>query len=206
MDYRAGQYLSLLVSAEGQRRSYSLASWPTRPELELVVDTSPMGIGSRYILGLKPGEEVSILFPMGRFTLEDTVAGKNVNKLFFIGTGSGIVPLRSLVHSLLEEKRVKNEIHLHWGMRYETDLFWLDEFADLEKKYPNFKPNIVLSKPEATWQGCRGHVNDCLVSHYQSWGEEAAFLCGNQGMITEVAELLEEKGLSHDRIYFEKFY
>lgn len=204
--YRAGQYLSLLINEEGERRSYSLASWPSRPQLELVVDTSPMGKGSRYVLGLKPGEEVEILYPLGRFTLEDTVMQVKANKLFFVGTGSGIVPLRSLIHSALEEKRFLGEVHLHWGMRYRADLFWQDEFEELAQRYPNFRYDIVLSKPDEDWTGCRGHVNDCLVGHYEAMADTAVFLCGNQGMITEVAKLLEEKDLSGDRIYFEKFY
>jgi Na+-transporting NADH:ubiquinone oxidoreductase subunit NqrF len=91
-------------------------------------------------------------------------------------------------------------------MRFRTDLFWLEEFDDLMKKYPNFKFDLVLSKPGADWTGCRGHVNDCLVVHHQAWTGGSAYLCGNQMMIAEVAELLENLGLEKSQIYFEQFY
>ena len=206
LEYQAGQYLSLKVNDEGERRSYSLASWPSQPDLELLVDTTPMGKGSRFVLDLKPGDEVSILFPLGRFTIEDTVGQISDRKLLFVGTGSGIVPLRSMIHSLLEDKKYLGEIHLHWGMRYQQDLFWVKEFEKLSEEYPNFKADITLSQADDRWHACQGHVNDCLVKHYQSLAGWSAFMCGNKVMIEEVSKLLEEKGMASSQIFHEKFY
>lgn len=206
MEYKAGQYLSLKINAEGERRSYSLASWPTQEKLELMVDTSPMGKGSQYILGLKPGDEVEILFPMGRFTIEDTLGEPTSNNLVFIATGSGIVPLRSMIHSLLEDKHYQGRVHLHWGMRHFSDLFWHEELKALEARFANFHFNLVLSKPDPNWTGCRGHVNDCLIEEYQTWRGWSAYLCGNQMMIQEVNKLLVSRGITPNQVYFEQFY
>lgn len=90
--FLAGQYISLKVDDRGQRRSYSIASFPSQAEIELLIDVSPMGIGSRYVLGLQPGDEVEALGPLGRFGIN----GKRGKKLF-VATGCGIVPLRSMI-------------------------------------------------------------------------------------------------------------
>ncbi len=206
VEYEAGQYLSLQVNPEGERRSYSLASWPSQPKLELVVDTTPMGKGSKFILGLKPGDEVPILFPLGRFTIEQTVGTVIDRRLIFIATGSGIVPLRSMIHSLLEDKQYRGPVDLHWGMRFQDDLFWVQEFENLATSFSNFKFDISLSKADDRWHACWGHVNDCLVKHYQTFSGGSAFICGNEVVIADVAKLLAKKGMPPSQIFHEQFF
>src|SRR3990167_11351528 len=95
-DFAAGQYVSLKVAEDGTRRSYSIASAPNTKVIELLVDVGPMGAGSRYILGLKLGDSVEVLGPLGRFTLPPSL-----KKVLFVATGSGIVPFRPMIRELL---------------------------------------------------------------------------------------------------------
>ncbi|MBI1871958.1 hypothetical protein HYS10_00910 [Candidatus Collierbacteria bacterium] len=111
-----------------------------------------------------------------------------------------------MIYDLLEKKSFKDEVHLDWGMRHEEDLFWIDEFKELEKNYPNFKFDIVLSKPTAEWYACSGHVGDCLIKHRPSWEGWEAYLCGSQQMIADVAVLLEKLKVKKEDIHFEKFF
>ena len=67
VDFTPGQYASLKVSEDGVRRSYSVASLPGERVIDLLVDVSPMGVGSKYILGLKVGDHVEILGFLGKF-------------------------------------------------------------------------------------------------------------------------------------------
>ena len=199
--FLAGQYVSLKVAADGTRRSYSIASAPNGKRLQLMVDVGPMGVGSKYILGLEVGDNVEVLGPLGRFILGE--ATKNV---LFVATGSGIVPFRPMIRELLEKRSFTDEIHLDWGMRYEEDLFWTDEFKKLETDHANFKFDVVLSKPTKEWSACSGHVNDCLVKHKASYLGWEAYLCGSQQMIGEVAALLSGLGVAKEDIHFEKFF
>ena len=160
-----------------------------------------MGVGSKYILALQVGEAVEVLGPLGHFLLKETV-----NNVLFVATGSGIVPFRPMIHELLEKRGFTDEIHLDWGMRYEEDLFWLDEFKKLEVDHPNFKFDVVLSRPPQEWYACSGHVNDCLVKHGASYLGWEAYLCGNQQMIAEVTDLLLKLGVRQEDIHFEKFF
>lgn len=200
-EYWAGQYVSVKVSDIGERRSYSLASFPNEEgDLKICVDTTPMGKGSLYLLSLKVGDEIETLMPMGRFVL----SGDEELEKVFIATGSGIVPLRSMMGQYLSGGG-KQKVKLHWGMRHEN-LFWIDEFETWKKTYPNFDFDITISKPLGLWKGCVGRVTDCLVNHYDSFEGREFYLCGNQAMITDVSEYLASKSVSLDKIHFEKFY
>lgn len=200
--YKAGQYLSVLVSTNGERRSYSIASYQGEENLELVIDTSPMGVGSKYFLGLKPNDQIQALGPLGTFCLSEKLGGKQL----FVATGSGIVPLRSMIHDLLENQKYTGVVRLVWGMRFENEIFWDQEFKELAQKYPNFQYDLVISKPQTTWQGRTGHVGDILTSEKVNWSEWSAYVCGNQHMISDVSKLLGDLGIPLQEIYFEKFY
>ena len=204
----AGQYVSLKVTPEGVRRSYSLASWPFddaqgKPTdyLELVVDVSPMGPGSQFILGLKVGGEVEALGPLGQFVASEERLPKG-KQLILVATGCGVVPLRSIVHDLVEEKGWRGEVVLHWGMRFLKYAFWKEEFEELARLHPNFKFDLVLSKPEEGWMGCTGHIQDCLVKHHPDLGGEVAYVCGNREMVEDVVAMMDKKGV---KVFHEKF-
>ena len=200
-EYIAGQYVSILVDrVSRQRRSYSLASYPDLDYLELAVDTAPMGVGSRFLLSLKAGDEVEILGPLGRFTVQDSTKNKT-----FLGTGCGVVPLRSQIHDLLKNREFKERVELQWGMRHERDVFWKPEFEQLEKEFPNFHFDLVLSKPGADWAGCKGHLQDCLIKHGLDLSGWEAYLCGNSEMINDMADRLVSNGVKSEEVYQEKF-
>ncbi len=196
--FSAGQYISLKVDEQGHRRSYSIASSPSQSQIELLIDVSPMGIGSRYVLGLKQADEVEILGPLGRFGIN----GK-LGKKLFVATGCGIVPLRSMTLNLLETNH-SSQKHLVWGLRHETDLFWQEEFIGLTKKHPDFSYDIILSRPDQGWRGKRGHVNDVLKQ--TDWSDWEVYLCGNQEMISQLTSWFSASGLSQSHIYVERFY
>ncbi len=215
IEFRAGQYVSLKVNDKGERRSYSIASTPDmKHAIELVVDVSPNGLGTNFLKKLPLGKRVEILGPLGRFVVLEDVSEKDQDQLkgerkfLFVGTGSGVVPLRSMILDLLRNRKETRPIRLHWGLRYEEDVFWLDNFQRLMEEFPNFVLDLVLSKPNNGWQLCWGHIQDCLkrdVFSHEDMGEWEAYVCGNQKMVEDIRELLEKKGVDKERIYFERF-
>ncbi len=215
IEFRAGQYVSLKVNDKGERRSYSIASTPDmKHAIELVVDVSPNGLGTNFLKKLPLGKRVEILGPLGRFVVLEDVSEKDQDQLkgerkfLFAGTGSGVVPLRSMILDLLGNRKETRPIRLHWGLRYEEDVFWLDNFQRLMEEFPNFVLDLVLSKPNDGWQLCWGHIQDCLkrdVFPHEDMSEWEAYVCGNQKMVEDIRELLEKKGVDKERIYFERF-
>lgn len=199
-----GQYVSLKVSKEGLRRSYSIASMPGSKSIELVIDVIPMGVGSKYILSLKVGDSVEVLGFLGKFVVNENVLN-SFKEIIMVATGSGIVPFRPMIEDLLSLKAYKKSVKLIWGMRHEKDLYWIKEMDKYQREYDNFHFEFVLSKPERNWPGVRGHVGDVIKAINCNWKDTAAYLCGNPEMIIEIKEILIGKGVLDEEIFLERY-
>jgi len=201
--FLAGQYVSIKINAEGERRSYSIASSPdVNHGVTIVAEMFPDGKGSEYLRELVIGDKVEILGPMGRFAVR-----QEKQKLLMIATGSGIVPIYSMINDLLINKKETRPIRLHWGLREEKDIFWLDNFERLTKAHANFVFDLVLSRPSEGWGLCRGHVQDCLRRDFASENLAAweGYVCGSQKMVEEMVKVLTELKMERKAIYHEKF-
>ena len=209
IQFTAGQYLLMRIPGLDQLKSYSIASSPDQDHsVEVLVDISPGGEGSLYLASLAPGDEVSFKAPVGVFTVADPAGdiGREEKKLLFIATGSGISSIRSHVLDLLQTKKDKREIYLHWGFRYAEELFWEEDFRQLAEYFPNFHFDLVLSRPPKDWPLCSGYVTDCVVTHHRDFSQVGAYLCGNAQMILDMKKILEEKGVPRQRIHTEQYY
>lgn len=203
-EFLPGQFVSLKVNNEGLRRSYSIASLPGSNNIELVVDVTPMGVGSKYVLSLKVEDEVEVLGFLGKFVVSEKII-ESQKQLIFVGTGAGIVPLKTMIEDLLENKSYLGQIKLIWGMRYETDLYWVSELDKLQREHDNFQLEIALSKPGEKWPGVSGHVGDVIEKIKIEGKETMAFLCGNPEMISETKEMLVDSGVPEEQIYYERY-
>lgn len=210
IEFMAGQYILMRVpfdSAQGkpgfEMRHYSIASSPNVDHaIELLVDVGPQGSGSKYLQELKPGDGVEFMAPGGRFIITESTE----RELWFVATGSGISPIRSMIEDLLVDKKDKRPMWLHWGLRYPEDVFWFSEFAEWAEDYDNFTFDPVLSRPNEAWKFCSGHTSECVAKHHGNFSGVGAYLCGNKAMIEEVTQKLLEKGVPLERIHREEFY
>lgn len=204
IDFIAGQFLMLNVPGMLPKKSYSIASNPAENhKVEVLVDVSPQGDGSMYLQSLNPGEEVTFMAPGGQFVI---AGDRDEQKLVFIATGSGISAVRSMILNLLQTKNDPRELSLHWGMRYVQDIFWENEFRLLEKQFPGFHFDLVISKAPEGWPLCTGHIADCLEKHYQDFSHTGFYLCGNQKMIDDTSAFLKERQVDSKNIHHEQFF
>lgn len=203
LDFKAGQFLMLDVPGSAAKKAYSIPSSPaSKSQINLLIDVSPQGEGTRYLQSLLPGDEITFMAPAGLFVLADNPAEE---KIVLIATGSGISAVRSMLLDLLYMRGSKQEIWLHWGMRHAEDVFWEDDFRMMENAFPNFHFDLVLSQPPEGWPLCLGHVNDCLLKHHQDFSKTGFYMCGSPGMVEGVSALLAEKGVAPELIHHERF-
>jgi len=203
---RAGQYIQLRApSPEGiVSRAYSISSPPSDAHsVQIVVRLVPDGIGSTYVHNLNEGDVVTFTGPYGDFRLnEDPDAA-----IVCVGGGSGMAPLKNVAMTVLEQWP-ERECWLFFGCRATGDVFYLKEFEELAKKYPNFKVVYALSEPEegSDWSGETGFIHLSLDRHLEtSDRKRQAFLCGPPPMIEAVMKVLEEKGLDPDDMFYDEF-
>jgi Na+-transporting NADH:ubiquinone oxidoreductase subunit F len=100
----------------------------------------PSGICSSYIFSRKPGDRVFISGPYGEFHIKDTD-----NEMVYIGGGAGMAPLRSHIFHLFRTLRTKRKVSYWYGARSLREVFYEEEFRDIEKEFPNFSFHLALS-------------------------------------------------------------
>lgn len=134
------------------------------------------------------GAELQVSGPHGSFMLQH----EPDRKLLFIGTGTGIAPLWSMMATLLAEAS-SQPVKLLWGLRSEADRYYLQELEAWEAQHKNFSYVLTLSKPSSAWEGKRGRVTD-LLQELSTVDDFATYVCGNRAMVKEVTDLLKKNG------------
>ncbi|MDD2822763.1 MAG: acetate--CoA ligase family protein [Candidatus Daviesbacteria bacterium] len=195
-----GQYISVKVTPT-KINAYSIVAHSKPNRFNLLIDIKPRGLGSQYFEKIKVGEEITYLGPFGNFTLNLEDGAK---RLLFLGTGSGIAPLRYQIDSALKEHGSTIPITLYFGLSYPYDLFWDDYFQKLSLDYPNFKFKIAIWKPDNSWHGPSGFITQLIEQDITDASDCAAYLCGNIQMIDAASKILLSRNIKKERIYTEK--
>ncbi len=204
LEYRPGQYADFRIPnsrGEVEERGFSIASEPEEKGLLFAAKLLPHGLAGAYFRGLAVGAEVSLRAPLGGFTLSEDGGFSRL----FVGTGTGVAPLRGMIRHLLLRRGETRPITLLFGVRHASDAFWEEEFRALEREHANFRLVMTLSQPPHNWEGARGRVTDHLeglVSHVR---ELEVYVCGWPAMVEEVSRRLLERGLDPARLRRERF-
>lgn len=207
ISYVAGQNMMLMI-APGVNRTMSIASPPSSAsDILMVHDVSPMGPGSQWTVGLKVGDKATIMAPTGGvLSLLQTEKRK-----VLVATGTGIAPFRAILQDALEHRSEEGRVHassfvLYWGLRYEQDVYWKEEFDRMSLHQPAFNWHLILSKPPDTWQGLTGHVTEHMLALEKELRNSEFYLCGNKSMVEEVRAILIERHVPTEQIKTELFF
>ena len=204
LSFRPGQYVQLLVPGTDQFRAYSIASPPSgRTEFELIIRYVPGGLCTGWVhKALDVGDRVKLTGPFGDFYLRED----SNREIVAIGGGSGMAPMRSIIMHLAEQG-MPRKVTLFFGARAKRDLFYIDEFRQLEKRFANFRYVPALSEPGPAdrWDGEVGFVTQVVGKHTSPDGEKEAVLCGPPPMIDAAMRVLPRLGVPAEHTYFDKF-
>ncbi len=207
--FEAGQWVSLVLPLpSGEvRRSYSIASGPDgSPRFELAITHVQGGPGSSYLHELPVGAHLRIIGPQGFFT---RAKGADAPALF-IGTGTGVTPLRSMLLDAVRRGDGR-ALWLVFGVRREADMLYETELRALAAAHPSVRVEYTLSQPPAEWTGRRGYVQTHVRALYEELaarGEGAphAYICGLERMVSSVRELLrKDMALPRELVHSERY-
>lgn len=206
---------------EPQFRAYSMANAPSEGNIIMLnvrIATPPFdrkkgqflnvnpGICSSYIYSLKPGDKVMISGPYGEFHVKETD-----KEMMFIGGGAGMAPMRSQIFDQVKTKNTARKASFWYGGRSLRELFYVDDFTELEQEHPNFSFHIALSepKPEDHWTGDVGFIHNVIFERYLKNHPEPEeieyYLCGPPMMISAVLRMLNDLGVPKENIAFDDF-
>ena len=213
-------------------RAYSMASYPAegrRIMLNVRIATPPWdraknawmdvnpGIASSYIFNQKPGDTVTISGPYGEFFIKE-----NESEMIYIGGGAGMAPMRPHLYHLFKTLETGRKVTYWYGGRSRRELFYLEHFYELERKFPNFKFYLVLSEPlpEDNWvekkdihdekgDGFLGFVHQAVIDQYlvnHPEPEEIEFyFCGPPLMNQAVLKMCDDWGVPEENVAFDDF-
>ncbi|MFC2489329.1 MAG: NADH:ubiquinone reductase (Na(+)-transporting) subunit F [Prevotella sp.] len=199
--------------AEGDRITLTvrIATTPFKPRPEVGFQDVPTGIASSYIFSRKPGDKVVMSGPFGDFhPIFDSK-----KEMIWVGGGAGMAPLRSQIMHLLKTLHIRDrEMHYFYGARSLSEAFFLEDFHELEKEYPNFHFHLALDRPdpkadEAGVPYTAGFVHEVMYNTYlkdHDAPEDIEFyMCGPGPMSKAVQVMLDSIGVDRENIMFDDF-
>jgi CDP-4-dehydro-6-deoxyglucose reductase len=200
-DFIPGQFVTLDLPIHDKPnkriRSYSIASWPDGTNVfELVIVLLEGGLGSTYLFtNIQVGSELTFRGPQGVFILKEEDMQKD---LFFICTGTGIAPFRSMAHHIKNYNLPHKNIYLLFGTRTKKDLLYYEEMKNLENELTGFHYLPTLSREE--WDGNKGYVHAIYEELCSDRQPRGFFLCGWKNMIDEAKKRILEMGFDKKSI------
>lgn len=200
--YAAGQFCEFAIPGCDETRAYSLAKpYAKDGIMEFHVKRIKDGIGSNYMCDLKTGDKVIGSGPYGKMRLRD-----RSKDLVFVAGGSGMAPIKSLIEELFSDP-YEGKAWFFYGARTEKDLYLLDEWKEMERKYPNFRFIPALSDLESgeTWEGEKGYIADVVKRTLTDMKNMEAFLCGPPIMIETTIDVLNQGGVRGADIHYDEF-
>ncbi len=212
-------------------RAYSMASYPAEKgliKLNVRIATPPFdrsqprgvfkmlpvppGVASTYVFSRKPGDKVMISGPYGEFLLPTD--DPDTQEYIFVGGGAGMAPLRSHIMHLFKTLKTKKPVRFFYGARALVEAFYLEDFAEIEKEFPNFHFTLALDRPDpaADAAGVKytpGFVHQVMYDTYLKDHEAPEdikyFMCGPPMMVASVNKLLDSLGVAPESILYDNF-
>jgi propane monooxygenase reductase subunit len=205
MRFNAGQYASIRIPGTEEYRAYSMANTPRYTEgLEFLIKVFPGGLFSGLLDGgFNIGQELEVKGPYGVFMLRE----KDNSDIICVGGGSGMAPLWSLLNDMAE-RGIQRKATYFYGARTRKDLFYLDQLHALEQRLPGFRfiPALSMATEADAWDGETGLITEVLDRRLENGLlHTQAYLCGPPAMIDAAIPVLVSKGISEDRIFYDKF-
>ena len=212
-------------------RAYSMASYPAEKnviKLNVRIATPPFdrsqpkgvfkmlpvppGIASTFVFSRKPGDKVWISGPYGEFLLPKD--DPDTQEYIFVGGGAGMAPLRSHIMQLFKTLKTKREVHFFYGARALVEAFYLEDFAEIEKEFPNFHFHLALDRPDPAADAAgvkytagfvHNVMNETYLKDHEAPEDIKYFMCGPPMMTKCVCDLLDSLGVAPESILFDNF-
>lgn len=221
-----------MVNDEEIFRAYSMSNHPAEgnivsltiriatPPFDRVkggwMDVNP-GICSSFVFDQKPGDKVTISGPYGEFFIKPTQA-----EMLYVGGGAGMAPMRSHLYHLFHTLKTDRKVTFFYGGRTKKELFYIEEFREIEKNFPNFRFAVALDNPlpEDNWElkenlddpngdGFKGFVHNVVIDEFLSKHEAPEelelYFCGPPMMNQSVIKMADDWGIPEENVAFDDF-
>ena len=188
-----------------------IATPPFKPKPQVGFQDVPAGIASSYIFSLKPGDKVMMSGPYGDFhPIVDSKA-----EMIWVGGGAGMAPLRAQIMWMTKTLRTTDrKMSYFYGARALNEVFYLEDFLQLEKEFPNFSFHLALDRPDpaADAAGVKytpGFVHNVMyetfLKDHEAPEDIQYYMCGPGPMSNAVNNMLYNLGVEPESIHYDNF-
>ena len=208
-------------------RAYSMANYPDEGDVIMLtvrIATPPFkpkpqvgfqdvmpGIASSYIFTLKPGDKVLMSGPYGDF---HPILNSKA-EMMWIGGGAGMAPLRAQIMYMTKTLHCTDRVmNYFYGARALNEVFYLDDFLQLEKDFPNFHFHLALDRPDPAADAAGvaytpGFVHQVIYDTYLKDHPDPEdieyYMCGPGPMSAAVNKMLDSLGVPPEMIHYDNF-
>jgi sulfhydrogenase subunit gamma (sulfur reductase) len=194
MNYDPGQFVMVSIAGVGEA-PISISSSPTRgTTFDIVVRN--VGKLTNALHSLGAGDIVGIRGPLGKGFPTDILEG---NDLIFVAGGLGIVPLRSLINFVIDNRRNYGKVSILLGCKTPHDILFSDELEQWAKRLDvNFLCTVDKADPD--WKGNIGLITSLIPGVTVDIDKTYAVIVGPPIMYKFVVKELLKKGIPADQI------
>ncbi|MBO6045147.1 MAG: NADH:ubiquinone reductase (Na(+)-transporting) subunit F, partial [Bacteroidales bacterium] len=158
------------------------------------------------------GDKVWISGPYGEFLLPKD--DPEDMEYIFVGGGAGMAPLRSHIMHLFKTMKTNRKVHFFYGARALVEAFYLEDFAEIEKEFPNFKFHLALDRPDPAADAAgvpytagfvHNVMNETYLKDHEAPEDIKYFMCGPPMMVSSVNNLLDSLGVDPANVLYDNF-
>ena len=223
------------VNPEPTVRAYSMANYPAEGDIFMLtvrIATPPFtadrsgfqnvnpGIASSYIFSLKPGDKVLMSGPYGEFRVKDHTSelrtpNSELPEMIWVGGGAGMAPLRAqIMHLTRTLHTTDRKMSYFYGARALNEVFYLQDFLQLEKDFPNFSFHLALDRPDPAADAAGvpytpGFIHqvmyDTYLKDHPAPEDIEYYMCGPGPMSAAVVNMLDSLGVQPENIAYDDF-
>ena len=193
-------FLSLTTQEGIDTRPMSIATSPTRPNLEYAVRLSDSSYKKAFG-SLKAGDSVRVQGPFGDFVLNEK------RPAVLIAGGIGITPLKGMAEYAADQK-LQTPIRLLYSNRTKDEIAYERELEELEHQNPKFTMINTLTGESVPkdWEGLLGRINtEYLLKASEGLERPNYYLCGTPGLVSACIDLLHRMDVSENDVNYEVF-
>ncbi|MBI4651106.1 FAD/NAD(P)-binding protein [Candidatus Desantisbacteria bacterium] len=189
-----GQFVELSIPGIGEA-PISLCSSPTEKDF-FEVCIRKTGNVTNAIHKLKTGDTIGIRGPFGNGFPVERLTQKNI---IIVGGGLGVVPLRSLINYISDNRLDYKNIYLLFGTKTPGSLLFYDEFVKKADKHTTYM-NIV-DYPDKGWTGRVGVITTLIPEVDINFREAYSVIVGPPIMYKFVIRELVSYGMPKEHIF-----
>jgi len=208
-EFVAGQSMDLTLidppqtDAEGDTRTFSLASAPDEPHLMFATRMRDTAF-KRTLKTLPLGTGISLEGPSGSMTLHREAKRPAV----MLAGGIGITPFRSMIFQAVKSA-AGPRLYLFYSNRFPEVAAFLSELQQVAGQHPRFSLIATMTnmgESRVAWNGATGFIDqEMLAKSVDALANALYYIAGPPAMVTAMQGILERAGVGEEDINSEGF-